>query len=148
MGDRDHRAVFGDSFQGIEDFFLGLGIQVGCDLVEEKKVRFCGCGSRDGEELPLTLGEKLRRADCIVTFFQTLDGPGKACERSCGPHLFLGNFFIIKGDLIPDGSRHHVEGLLHIAKKLSSFLCPHCSCRQTVDQHLSLIRLVKSKQQL
>lgn len=54
MGDRDHRAVFGDSFQGIEDFFLGLGIQVGCDLVEEKKVRFCGCGSRDGEELPLT----------------------------------------------------------------------------------------------
>ena len=26
MGDRDHRAVFGDSFQGIEDFFLGLGM--------------------------------------------------------------------------------------------------------------------------
>ena len=32
--------VYKRQFQGIEDFFLGLGIQVGCDLVEEKKVRF------------------------------------------------------------------------------------------------------------
>ena len=96
----------------------------------------------------MTLGEKLRRADCIVTFFQTLDGPGKAGERSCGPHLFLGNLFIIKGDLIPDGSRHHVEGLLHIAEEFPPVFFPDFGGGNAVDRDTALLGFVKTKEQL
>ena len=114
----DHHAVRGYLFQCLQDGLLGFHIQVRGDLIQKKKFRVRCCRPGDGEQLPLSLGEQLRRALRIVAVLHLHNVLVQAGQNRGPLHRFHGNVFIKQRDPVFDCARHPVEGLLHIAEQL------------------------------
>lgn len=66
MGDGKHGTVLRDAAQGLQHMLLGFRVQIGCDLIQQQKLRIRGSRPGDGQKLPLALGEELRCAGGIV----------------------------------------------------------------------------------
>ena len=80
--------------------------------------------------------------------FQRFDGGIQSCHFRCLFYRLISDRIIIEGDLVFHRPRNHVEGLLHIAEQLSLLRFWNITSRDSLDQHLAVLWLVKSQQQL
>ena len=148
MGDGEDGAARGGAAEGFQHAGLGLGVEVGGDLVQQQHCRVGGGGAGDGQKLPLALREQAVGARGAVALWQGLDGSVDARQNgSTLCHLFR-DLRVAEGDLLQHRARYTGKMLFHTADAAAALPVGDGCHWHAADGHRALLRRVKAQQEL
>ena len=145
--DGQHCASLGRAAQRLKHTRLGLGVEIGGDLVEQQHGGIRRRSARNGQKLPLALRKQPVRTGRIIAVRQRADDLVESCKARGLFRHGAADARIAQRDLVEHRARHAGKVLLHAADARAALcVCDGAGVR-AADGDAALLRAVEPQQQ-
>ena len=149
VGDQDGGAALGDAVQSLLDVLLGLGVDARRRLVEDQDLGVGGHDAREGEQLPLAVGEVGAALGEVglVALGQSADEAVGVDEAGGRLHPGVVHLGVAQPDVVAHGAGEDVKILEHDAQTPADVVRAEPAHVDPIEQDLAVLEVVEAAEQ-
>ena len=144
------RAVLHQAIHAVLDVALGAGIDRACRLIQNEDGRLGDRGTRNVEELALSLREvcAVARDHGVVAVFQAHDEAVRTCGLCCGDDFLIGCIGATVADILHDRACKQVRVLQNHRDIFAEYIPFDVTNIHIIDRDLTRIDVVEAVDQI